>query len=118
MRFRKLGIAIVGVVCAATAGRAHAADPVPVGLAYVQAHCAVCHATGRSGTSPNPDAPPFRTLHERYDVEGLAEALAEGIVVGHRGAQMPRFVLNPAQIDAVIAYLKSLEQPRSPRAGS
>jgi mono/diheme cytochrome c family protein len=54
-------------------------------------------------------------LHERYNVENLAEALAEGIVVGHTGRrQMPQFVLSPAEIDDLIAYLKSLE--RSPRA--
>jgi cytochrome c len=96
-------------------GVAEAGEPAIAGLAFVQAHCSSCHATGRSGASPNPEAPPFRTLHERYDVEGLAEALAEGIVVGHRGArQMPRFVLNPGEIDAVIAYLKSLELPERP----
>jgi mono/diheme cytochrome c family protein len=75
-------------------------------------NCATCHAVGRGGRSPYAPAPPFRTLHEKYDVSGLAEALAEGIVVGHTGPrQMPRFVLEPDQIDDVIAYLKSLETP-------
>jgi mono/diheme cytochrome c family protein len=51
-------------------------------------------------------------LHERYDVEALAEALAEGIIVGHTGdRQMPQFVLSPAEIDDLLAYLKSLESP-------
>jgi mono/diheme cytochrome c family protein len=49
-------------------------------------------------------------LHERYDVEALAEALAEGMIVGHGGArQMPQFTLSPAEIDDLLAYLKSLE---------
>jgi cytochrome c len=69
-------------------------------------HCAGCHATGRVGESPLPIAPPFRTLHERYPVESLAEALAEGITTGH--PTMPEFRLDPAQINDVIAYLKSL----------
>jgi mono/diheme cytochrome c family protein len=80
------------------------------GRAYAQRHCATCHAIGLSGQSPYAPAPPFRTLHERYDVEALAEALAEGMIVGHGGArQMPQFVLSPAEIDDLLAYLKSLE---------
>lgn len=80
------------------------------GRAYAQRHCATCHAIGPMGSSPYAPAPPFRTLHERYDVEALAEALAEGMIVGHGGArQMPQFVLSPAEIDDLLAYLKSLE---------
>jgi cytochrome c len=87
---------------AAQAGRAQR------GLTFVQTHCASCHAIGRTGDSPLPMAPPFRTLHTRYPVEDLAEALAEGITTGH--PSMPEFQLDPAQINEVIAYLKTLEQ--------
>jgi mono/diheme cytochrome c family protein len=93
----------------------YAAGDVKRGRVLVELNCATCHAIGREGRSPYAPAPPFRTLHEKYDVSGLAEALAEGIVVGHTGErQMPRFVLEPDQIDDVIAYLKSLESPPSP----
>ena len=61
----------------------------------------------RFGESPLRIAPPFRTLHERYPIDDLAEALAEGIVTGH--PTMPEFRLDPAQINDVIAYLKSLQ---------
>src|SRR5215467_2096991 len=92
---------------------AHAAGDVKRGRILVEMNCATCHAVGRGGRSPYAPAPPFRTLHEKYDVSGLAEALAEGIVVGHTGTrQMPRFVLEPDQIEDVIAYLKSLETPQ------
>ena len=77
------------------------------GFVFVEANCSPCHAIGRHGASPLPIAPPFRTLHEQYPVEDLAEALAEGIVTGH--PTMPQFTLDPAQIDDVISYLKSLE---------
>jgi len=76
------------------------------GRTFVQTNCAGCHAIGRVGESPLAIAPPFRTLHERYPVESLAEALAEGITTGH--PTMPEFQLDPAQINDVIAYLKSL----------
>ena len=52
-------------------------------------------------------APPFRTLHHRYPVEDLAEALAEGIMTAHPA--MPQFKLGVTEIDDLIAYLKSLE---------
>jgi cytochrome c len=78
------------------------------GEAFVRAHCARCHAVGRSGESPLKEAPPFRTLHARYPVETLEEALVEGIVTGH--PRMPEFRLSPTQAADVIAYLKSLER--------
>jgi cytochrome c len=55
-------------------------------------------------------APPFRTLHERYPVENLEEALSEGIVTGH--PTMPEFRLDVAQINDFIAFLKTLERSR------
>ena len=91
---------------------AFAASDVAVerGRAYAERSCSICHAIGRTGASPYAPAPPFRTLHERYPVEDLAEALAEGISVSHRGPrQMPEFILSPPMIDDFLAYLKSLE---------
>lgn len=82
------------------------------GRALVESHCATCHAIGRAGDSPYAPAPPFRTLHEKFDVAGLAEALVEGIVVGHKGPRpMPRFEMSPSEADDIISYLKSLESP-------
>ena len=78
------------------------------GFVFVNTNCSRCHAVGRFGDSPLAIAPPFRTLHERYPVDELAEALAEGIVVGH--PTMPQFTLDPGQVDDVISYLKTLEE--------
>jgi mono/diheme cytochrome c family protein len=82
-------------------------SPEQRGKAYARAHCARCHAIGRTGRSPFAPAPPFRTLHLRYPVETLGEALAEGINTGH--ALMPEFVLDPDQIHDLLSYLKTLE---------
>ncbi len=87
-----------------------AADPdVAHGKALVETNCARCHATGRTGESPNPKAPAFRTLSERYPIDALEEAFAEGIVTGHPG--MPEFEATPGQVADIIAYLASI-QPR------
>ncbi|MEM1047472.1 MAG: cytochrome c [Pseudomonadota bacterium] len=86
---------------------AGSADASPSdGKAFAEANCARCHAIGRVGESPLAEAPPFRDLHTRYPIESLAEAFAEGIVTGH--PEMPEFELDARQIDAILAYMKSL----------
>lgn len=70
--------------------------------------CARCHATGSAGLSPHPEAPPFRTLSRRYPIEGLGEALAEGLFVGH--PDMPQFTFEARDVGAIIAYLKSIQE--------
>jgi mono/diheme cytochrome c family protein len=77
------------------------------GKLIVTKNCSRCHAVGVEGDSPNPQAPPFRTLSSKYPVEDLAESLAEGIVSGH--PEMPVFVFTPHEIDAIIAYLQSIQ---------
>lgn len=71
-------------------------------------HCGSCHATGVSGESAAPEAPPFRTLSRNYRVNTLEEALAEGISVGHPA--MPQFAFAPEDVDALIAYLQSIQE--------
>ncbi len=77
------------------------------GQVFAQTNCSQCHAIGRFGDSPIPEAPPFRTLHTLYPIEDLAEAFAEGITTGH--PSMPQFELDPAQINDLIAYLQSVQ---------
>ncbi len=104
----KVSGVLLAVLTLGWASGAHALSPAAQrGFVFVETNCSGCHAVGRFGDSPLVIAPPFRTLHERYPVEGLAEAFAEGIVVGH--PSMPQFTLDPAQIDDVITYLKTLE---------
>jgi mono/diheme cytochrome c family protein len=76
------------------------------GRAIAQSKCARCHAIGVEGASPVAVAPPFRVLPQRYPVENLAEALAEGIYVGH--PMMPEFKFDPPEIDALLAFIEDL----------
>jgi len=114
IELRSLSGAVLAVVLAVILGgtvAAHSQGLSPAaqrGLRFVQTHCASCHSIGRVGDSPLTIAPPFRTLHQKYPVESLQEALAEGIVTGH--PTMPEFRLDPGQVGDVIAYLKSLER--------
>jgi mono/diheme cytochrome c family protein len=103
---------IVAFIVLLLAGAAPAAaatqdDLVAQGHAIAEADCARCHAIGPTGDSQLPIAPAFRTLSERYPVKDLEEALAEGIVSGH--PEMPEFEFQPEEIDALIAYLQSVQ---------
>jgi mono/diheme cytochrome c family protein len=75
------------------------------GRIIAETYCSGCHATGPTGESPIEEAPPMRTFRERWPVEHLAEALAEGIMVGHE--EMPEFRMTTSEIDAFLAYLES-----------
>ena len=86
----------------------NAAPNVAAGKAFAQANCSHCHSIDKFTPSSLAIAPPFRTLHERYPVESLEEALGEGITTGH--PSMPEFKLDPGQVSDFIAFLKSLEQ--------
>ena len=85
------------------------AQPTPEarGRALVAGQCSRCHAVDAAGDSPNPQAPPFRRLHERFPVENLAEALVEGIRVSH--TRMPQFQFSEQDASDIIAYLKSIQ---------
>ena len=97
--FWALGTAIVP--CAAAPGAA-------AGKAFAQANCSHCQSIDKFTPSTLAIAPPFRTLHQRYPVESLEEALGEGITTGH--PSMPEFELDPGQVGDFISFLKSLEQ--------
>ena len=62
---------------------------------------------GRTGASPHPAAPPFRTLSRKYKIEGLSEALAEGLSTGH--PDMPEFAFETDDVAAIIAYLNAIQ---------
>lgn len=79
------------------------------GKAFVASNCARCHAIGLHDDSHMPEAPAFRTLHNRYPIDSLAEAFAEGIVTGHPA--MPQFELSIDTINDMLAYMKSLSGP-------
>jgi cytochrome c len=77
------------------------------GHSLLALHCSRCHAIERTGTSPHHQAPPFRTLGQKYPVDWLGEALGEGLSTGH--PDMPEFVFEPQEISAILAYLQSIQ---------
>jgi cytochrome c len=110
-----LRTAVIGVMAAVISGPSALAQEMgdaARGRALAERDCSGCHAVGPGGRSPLVAAPPFRDLHKRYDVEDLAESLAEGIVTGHPA--MPSRPYPPKDVRDLIAFLRTLE-PASPR---
>lgn len=112
---RRLVVLAAAAFLAACAGQPAetAVEPAPADLAadgrdIAEAQCAACHAIGAYGESPMSAAPPFRTVLARYREEVLKEELIEGVQVTH---PMPEFQFNPQGVDALIAYLRSIQQP-------
>jgi mono/diheme cytochrome c family protein len=82
--------------------------PAARGQDLLERNCSRCHAVQRTGASPHADAPPLRTLARKYPIEGLSEALAEGLSVGH--PDMPEFAFAPDEVGAILDYLKSIQE--------
>jgi cytochrome c len=103
-------ISFIAIVVGCWAEPAYAdAALIARGQALAANCCGRCHAIGKTGESANPKSPPFRYLSRRYPLSDLQEALAEGIIVGHEGLEMPQFQFSPRMIDALLAYMNSVQ---------
>ncbi len=87
------------------------------GRVLVEQNCGSCHAIAARGASPAANAPAFRVIAQNYPVAHLEEALAEGIDVGDAHTIVAERSFEPTEIDAIVAYLESIQTPRqTPRA--
>jgi cytochrome c len=102
----RLAVTACFALFGATVPAAAQVSVIERGADIANRQCARCHAVGGSGQSPMSLAPPFRDLSKRYPIDNLAEAFAEGIVTGHPA--VPRFTLEPREINALLAFIDSL----------
>jgi mono/diheme cytochrome c family protein len=120
---RFLMIAWAGTcICAVTMQPGHAmpadaqrpdnAESVAIGKSVAQQHCGGCHAIEASGASPNPKAPPFPLIAERYPSDNPAPVLIDGTVVRHPG--MPEFNLIENETDGLVAYIRRVSRRWKP----
>lgn len=105
------GVVLLSTACAPRAVDPGAADVARDGRAIAQAQCGGCHAPGLEGESARTDAPPLRALFGHYRADTLTEEFIAGIKVGH--PDMPLFDMNPQGVDALVAYIKSIQEPPS-----
>jgi len=103
------GFLVAGALFAGTVRAGGLEEPdIKAGQTLAETRCAGCHAVGRTGASPVDAAPAFRHLGRKWPVENLAEALAEGIVVGHPA--MPAFAFSPPEIDDFLGWLNEIQE--------
>jgi mono/diheme cytochrome c family protein len=94
---------------------AYALDEEPQhGKELLQKMCARCHSVGRTGASPNRQAPPFRSFSETklYDSDFL-HRLQDGYSSIHPA--MPTFCFNRDDAEAVLNYMKSIQELPKPK---
>lgn len=108
-RFHSLAVlAALTLAACATPPDPEPTDPhVANGLSLARQYCASCHAIRANDVSHMREAIPFRDLSQLYPVEGLAEALVEGLMTGH--PDMPEFQFSTPAANDFIAYLESIQ---------
>lgn len=82
-------------------------EQIAAGNQIANGRCASCHSVGKAGISPLALAPPLRNISARYRLDVLREELQQGLHVG--AVDMPKFSFTLAEIDALTAYLASIQ---------
>jgi len=101
-----------GLAMPADAQRPDNAESAAIGKQVAQQHCGGCHAIEATGASPNPKAPPFPLIAERYPGGNPAPVLIDGTVVRHPG--MPEFKLIEHETDGLVAYIRRVSRRWKP----
>jgi len=104
---RQFSVALAALAMCVTSAQAQR-SPESRGEDLVSRHCAMCHAIGRSGTSPDSKAPPLRALGQRVPLESLESPLGRGVLSGH--PEMPEFVFPQQDVAAILRYLRSIQE--------
>jgi mono/diheme cytochrome c family protein len=106
---RRLLAATLLLSCWAGASPAQQPDKVlEQGKLLAMTFCAECHAVSATDDSPHPQAPAFRVLDRRVDLDTFFQRLREGVTSGHPDMPTFRFARDDAR--AFIAYLRSIQR--------
>ncbi len=107
-RGRHILAAFAVVALLAGLADARAQEPAARGRAVLKEYCASCHAIDRLDLSPHRAAPPFRVIGESFDLDRFARQLRRGLASSH--PDMPEFHFSADDADAVVAYLRTIQQ--------
>jgi mono/diheme cytochrome c family protein len=93
----------------ATPSQPAASIPAEPGIAaFAQAACGGCHAVKAGALSPNPASPGFAEIANRA---GLTQgSLGTWLRDAHNYPEDMDFDLDPAQVEALVAYILSLRE--------
>ena len=100
-----LGTELLAFALLACPALAAAQEPQLLGMRLYNQSCRVCH------TTPQPTSPQYAPVLSRISLNGSDEALRTTIAEG--SAKMPgfKYQLKPAEIEAIVAYLKTVPPP-------
>ncbi len=93
----------------ASGGACAQPDGIERGRTLVTQLCGSCHAVGKTGASARAGAPAFRSLGDRIALDTFPDRLREGLQSTH--ADMPSFRFSREDARAVLAYLRSIQNP-------
>lgn len=79
---------------------------IDAGRVIAEEKCAQCHAIGVAGESVLTPAPPFRRILQRHPIKDSRE-FTKNLATDH--LQMPPFAFRKREVDALLAYMKSLK---------
>jgi mono/diheme cytochrome c family protein len=96
----------LGLTLGACSGLAPISRTADQGQVVARRSCAGCHAIQLTGTSPDPLAPPFRTMFLRFPSQELETRLAQVARDGH--VNMPPIATTPDERRDLAAYIRSL----------
>ena len=83
------------------------------GRALAQESCSRCHAIGHSIASPNSNAPLFPVIVNQEGV--TAETLSYWLNGAHNYPSEMNFYLDAKKVDALVAYMLTLQDPNYER---
>ena len=106
MKFLSLIAALLALM--AMQAQAQYQDPARHGRQLVGKFCSSCHAVARFGRGPNRNAPLFRTLGRKFDLDGFPGMLERGISSTH--PDMPVFKFSQDDAHDVVVYLRSIQR--------
>ncbi|MBC08259.1 cytochrome c [Thalassospira sp.] len=84
---------------------------VTSGQSIAEQTCLRCHTKFEGDPLPDPNvttAPALASFGQRWPLENLEEALAEGITVSHDNMTMPEFSFTPETIADLLSYMEQL----------
>ena len=107
MRFLVIALAVLAPACQPLPPRS--AEPTDLARTELSSSCGRCHAVGRLGDSPNPNAPPFAAIVNQPNL--TADTLSSWLRDAHNYPSEMAFSLSDEQVDELVRYMLTLQEP-------
>jgi mono/diheme cytochrome c family protein len=107
MRFLIIALAVLASACQPLPPRS--TEPADLARLDPSSSCGRCHAVGRLGDSPNPNAPPFAAIVNQPNL--TAGTLSSWLRDAHNYPSEMAFSLSDEQIEELVRYMLTLQEP-------